>query len=208
MTDDDRLVADYLRRLRRAARGLPRGRRGELIGEITEHIAEARAAAAQEPTGETIPDILGQLGQPAEIVRAAGGPAMARRPGGLEITAVILLMIGGFIFLVGWVAGCVLLWISPRWRWPDKLLGTLVWPGGLLALAVGAPLLSIHVGQCSGTGMVTSCGNLSLSSAWLAVILTGLAAALAAEVLVTIRLVRRARRLPEPEPTAPQPSYR
>ncbi len=46
MTDDDRIVADYLRRLRRAARGLPGARRRELIDEITAHIAEARLGGA------------------------------------------------------------------------------------------------------------------------------------------------------------------
>jgi hypothetical protein len=55
-----------------------------------------------------------------------GEGRMARRPGGLEIAAKILLPVGGFLLLVGWLAGCVLLWVSPRWRWTDKLLGTLV----------------------------------------------------------------------------------
>ena len=60
----------------------------------------------------------------------------------MEIAAVLLLLLGGVFFLVGggfflvgWVVGCVLLWASPRWRWTDKLLGTLVWPGGLAAVA-------------------------------------------------------------------------
>jgi hypothetical protein len=30
----------------------------------------------------------------------------------------------------------VFLWVSPRWRWPDKLLATLIWPGGLLAASL------------------------------------------------------------------------
>jgi hypothetical protein len=40
---DDQLVADYLKRLRRAARTMPRARRRELLDEIAAHIAEARA---------------------------------------------------------------------------------------------------------------------------------------------------------------------
>ncbi len=75
MTDDDRLVADYLRRLRRAARGRPAARRRELIDEITVHITEARAAAAEHPPGETVPAILARLGEPGEIARAGGGEA-------------------------------------------------------------------------------------------------------------------------------------
>jgi len=50
------------------------------------------------------------------------------------MAAIILLLCGGFFFLVGWVVGAVLLWISPRWRLADKLLGTVVWPGGLLLI--------------------------------------------------------------------------
>ena len=41
---DDQLVADYLKRLRRATRTMPRARRRELLDQITAHIAEARAA--------------------------------------------------------------------------------------------------------------------------------------------------------------------
>ena len=41
---DDQLAADYLKRLRRAARTMPRARRRELLDEISAHIAEARAA--------------------------------------------------------------------------------------------------------------------------------------------------------------------
>ncbi|MBO0831354.1 MAG: hypothetical protein J2P29_05225, partial [Actinobacteria bacterium] len=42
----------------------------------------------------------------------------------------------------------------PRWRWPYKLLGTLVWPGGLVTvfLVLGYALLGASAGSCSGTG--------------------------------------------------------
>src|SRR5207245_827411 len=125
----DRMVANYLRRLRWAARGLPRARRRELLNEISGHIAEAREAAPAAPDqGRGVRALLARLGDPRDIVREAGGPVLASRPSGLEIAAVILLLIGGFVFLIGWVVGFVLLWTSPRWRWTDKLLGTLVWP--------------------------------------------------------------------------------
>jgi hypothetical protein len=35
-----------------------------------------------------------------------------------------------------WLIGVTLLWVSPRWRWADKLLATLVWPGGLLVASL------------------------------------------------------------------------
>lgn len=70
--NDDRLVADYLRRLTSAASTLPADRRTELIEEITAHIAEARAAQGQ---AANVPDILEQLGDPAQIVQAAAEPS-------------------------------------------------------------------------------------------------------------------------------------
>jgi hypothetical protein len=131
---DDQLVADYLKRLRRATRTMPGARRRELLDEIAAHIAEAQASGVVP-----LQRVLDDLGDPKDI--AATGSA--RKPLGVrEIAAVILLLIGGFIFLAGWVVGLVLLWASPRWRWPDKLLGTLVWPfgyvGALYGLLAGA----------------------------------------------------------------------
>ena len=220
MTDDDRIVADYLRRLRRAVRGLPGARRRELIDEIRAHIAEARLGGEGAPgdgspgemsssdvsPGGPVRAILGRLGDPADIVRAAGGPAMASHPGGLEIAAVILLLIGGILAGIGWVVGVILLWISPRWHWTDKLLGTLVWPGGLVGILIlsGAAALQISYSCSSAPGLPTTCTTPAGPPAWVFPLL--LALVLAAQVLVTIRLLRRAKRIPEPEPVAAQPS--
>jgi hypothetical protein len=44
----DKLVADYLKRLNGELRGLSRVRRRELVDEISEHIAEARADLESE----------------------------------------------------------------------------------------------------------------------------------------------------------------
>jgi hypothetical protein len=193
MADDDWLVGDYLRRLRRAARGLPRARRQELLDEIASHIAEARGpagGASPEADGEGVRSILARLGEPGDIVRAAGGPAPTGRPGWLEITAVILLLVGGFVFMIGWVAGCLLLWASPRWRRTDKLLGTLVWPGGLLA-----PYLALVAGtsQCAAGPAPGACAQPQFE--WLGIAV--LVLAVAAEFAVAFWLLRRARRLPQ-----------
>lgn len=73
--DQDQLVADYLQRLTAAASALPADRRAELIEEITAHIAEARAAGPASPGGSpSVPDILEQLGDPAQIAAAAADP--------------------------------------------------------------------------------------------------------------------------------------
>ena len=164
-TDDDQLVEDYLRELHIAAQGLPADRRDELIEEITAHIAEARQS---DGSPLAVRNILDRLGDPADIVRAAadtppgspawsGAPSSAGRPAGqpatqpgragaLELAAVLFLLLGGIVIpVLGWFVGVVLLWMSPRWTAKDKLLGTLVWPGGLLA-----PALLLVAGGAAG----------------------------------------------------------
>jgi hypothetical protein len=70
-----------------------------------------------------------------------GGYGGRRRAlGAQEISAVILLLIGGLLAGIGWIVGVILLWTSDRWRTSDKWLGTLVWPGGLAAVGL-LPLL-------------------------------------------------------------------
>ena len=43
----------------------------------------------------------------------------------------ILLPLGGFAFGVGWLVGLVLLWSSRLWTTREKLIGTLIVPGGI-----------------------------------------------------------------------------
>ncbi len=95
--------------------------------------------------------------------RPVGGmpDGAAPRVGALEICAVIFLLIGGLIVpFIGWVVGVILLWVSPRWRRADKWLGTLVWPGGLLApailIAVGgfASVMVSSVQSCSSSPII------------------------------------------------------
>lgn len=157
--DPDGLVDDYLRRLRSAARPLPRRARRELLGQVSEHIAEARTAGEMADEVSTR-NLLERLGEPGQIVAAARSePGPARPgPGGMQVAAVLLLLVGGALglllgplgVLIGWVVGAVLLWSSPRWRWVDKLIGTLVWPGGL-----AAPILLLALGN---SATASSCG--------------------------------------------------
>jgi len=168
----------------------------------------------------------------AESGYAGTGPlAWPNEPGGgragaLEITAVIFLLIGGVVIpFVGWVVGVILLWYSPRWRRSEKLLGTLVWPGGLLApvlLMLGAGVATVIPSSgtsCSGgyteTGMTSTgrhflrhvAGSCSTTGGglptWLAISLTMilLIAAIAGPIFTAIRLLRRAGSAPA-EPAA------
>lgn len=182
-TDDDQLVEDYLWELHIAAQGLPADRRDELIEEITAHIAEARQS---DGSPMAVRNILDRLGDPADIVRAAadtppGSPAWSSAPGSgaghpagqpaaqpgragaLELAAVLFLLLGGIVIpVLGWFIGVVLLWMSPRWTTRDKLLGTLVWPGGLLAPALlaaagaTAGLLATSVTTCTSVDPVAA----------------------------------------------------
>ena len=51
----------------------------------------------------------------------------------LEIGALVLLTAGSLVSWVGWVGGVLLVWTSGRWTRRDKLVGSLVLPGGLAA---------------------------------------------------------------------------
>ncbi|MBE3088199.1 MAG: hypothetical protein IMZ71_03675 [Chloroflexi bacterium] len=127
------LVRDYLKRLKKAARRIPRARRKELVEEIESHLSEALPADASE--AEAL-NVLERLGEPAEIVAEAGaGQAPATRAGLHEWLTIPLLLIGGFIVIIGWLVGVVLLWTSRVWTLRDKLIGTLVIPGGLATTA-------------------------------------------------------------------------
>jgi hypothetical protein len=128
----DQLIDGYLARLRVAATDLPANVRDELIEDMRAHIAEARTRETEE-TDATILNILDRLGEPAVVAAEtrerlglkAGRPY---RPGPLEVAAVILVP-----FL--WPVGVILLWMSPAWHWRDKLIGTLVPPGGYIGLS-------------------------------------------------------------------------
>lgn len=203
---DDQLAAEYLKRLRRAAGGLPRARRRELLEAIQAHIDEARATGAVP-----LRAVLDDLGEPGEIAAAAGGGVRAG-VGGHQIAAVVLLLAGGAVFLIGWFAGVALLWTSDRWRWYDKLLGTLVWPGGLAGVAIYGALFATTSGGssrvCSGAaGQAATCvtqGSGGLPG-WLWTFVIVLI--VAAPIAVAIRLLRQARRTPsQDEPLIPEPA--
>jgi hypothetical protein len=144
-TAADQLVAGYLARLQAALRDLPAARRDELLEQVSEHIATARAELGAQASEAEIRMLLDRLGDPAAIAAEAGHgsdelvePPRAR-PGWLEVAALVLLPIGGIVVpVLGWFVGVALLWTSERWSVRDKLLGTLVVPGGLaLPLALG-----------------------------------------------------------------------
>jgi uncharacterized membrane protein len=136
----DEIVAGYLARLAAALAPVPEARRLELLDELREHIAEARQALSVETDADVL-NILDRLGDPADVAAAeigrAEAPVPARRTSrGLEIAAIVLL-------LLFWPVGVVLLWMSNTWTTRDKWIGTLVPPGGYLAILVIGPVLAL-----------------------------------------------------------------
>jgi uncharacterized membrane protein len=198
----DQLVDDYLRRLDAELGGLPRARRREVLGEISEHIAEARADldASDEAA---IRNLLERVGDPAEIAAEArerfGMPQ--RGAGARETIAVILLLLGGFVGFVGWIVGLILLWTSAVWSTRDKLIGTFVLPGGLaFSLLFFIVELAATVQECSDdvdpiTGKTISSTCTGPSTAVLGLWVAALVVVVLAPIATTIYLTRRMRRL-------------
>jgi hypothetical protein len=138
------LATAYLQQVRREGRDLPGDRLAELLIDLEEHLSAAIPAGASE---EDAREVLDRFGDPREIITAERPEllAPAERRGTREWAAIFLLLFGFFAAGVGWVVGVVLLWRSRAWTTRDKLIGTLVLPGGLfltgllLLLALGRP---------------------------------------------------------------------
>lgn len=181
MTDAARAqIEAYLRELREHLAGASRELREEICAEIEGHIEADLGDRASDASA--VREVLARLGDPREIAAAAGvgepTPPSHRR---VEITAILLLTVGSLLVpVVGWVAGAVFLWVSRRFSLADKVFGTLVIPGGLGGLLIGAGLfLTVSTAAVQGP----SWSNVALFLALLA--------ALAGAVYTPIRLVRR-----------------
>ena len=186
----EQLVSDYLGRLRFAASVLPAERRAELVEELEEQLASARQAGelGDGVAARTLLDRLGPPqelvaaardddgagsragdgGRPAGGAPPAGGwsvpapPAMVAVPPSttLETVAVLMLTAGSVLPVVGWLVGVVLLWTSRRWRVREKLLGTLVVPGGPGSfLVLGSFSSGLTTQTCTITGTVGGDGT-------------------------------------------------
>lgn len=150
--DPEPEINHYLSRLSSAAHDLPKAKRRELLNEIEQHIRQALAETPCATQAEML-TLLDQVGDPTEIVAAGTEePEQAStRSAGWEIATILLLLLGGFVFLVGWLVGVMLLWSSNVWTLRDKLLGTFVIPGGLATavLLIGNVLFAGALGSSS-----------------------------------------------------------
>jgi len=134
----------YLQQVRREGRDLPDDRLAELLIDLEDHLSAAIPADASEADAR---EVLARFGDPREIIDAERPELIvtAERRGTREWAAVFLLLFGFIAAGIGWVVGVILLWRSRAWTTRDKLIGTLVLPGGLLMtvllllLALGRP---------------------------------------------------------------------
>ena|ERR671910_941152 len=164
-------VDSYLRDLEEELRDLPPSRRRELVEEIRQHIDDAVREGGDEAE---IRNVLERLGDPAEIAAEARERFGIRhaKPGAREILALILLPIGGFLWIVGWVAGAILLATSNAWTSREKLIGLLVVPGGLLPAALlGLTPSRICTHGMSSTGEFIETCSAGIIPVWLAWVL-------------------------------------
>ncbi len=190
LSRSDMLVEAYLARVRYALRDLPRAQSDSMVEDLRAHILTARAGQGAE--GEAaVRQLLDDMGDPAAIRAAAGLPPISRAHWG-DPWAPWLLLFGGFVFLVGWLAGAVLLWNSTVWTTREKILATLIWPGGLAAV-VYAGGIAVVVGSptaCTGgSGLAAQCTSPPGSAA--AVILA--VVAVVAPIAVSVHLLRALR---------------
>ena len=134
----DELVRDYLERLESELAQVPADRREEIVSEMRSHIAEERARGAVN-TEADLHNMLERLGDPREIALAArpAGAAPERRQTAAGLVESLALVLTPII----WPVGVILYWLSPRWNTRDKLIATLLPPGGYPSLVFGLPLI-------------------------------------------------------------------
>lgn len=137
-------VRSYLAALEARLAHLPADQSEEILFGVREHIGQA-----MERGGQSTGEVLAGLGSPDEI---AGGVAAAEAPvrGPVQqlpppappqryqsstlwvVASCILLPFGGFLAGIGWLFGVAGLWMGTRWKLWEKILGTVLLPGGVL----------------------------------------------------------------------------
>ncbi len=190
----DQLLEDYVSRIHHTLRDLPQERRDLIVEDIREHIRTARAAMESENEAQ-IRQLLDDLGDPEAIRSEAGLPPFPELGWG-DRWAPWLLLLGGFVFMLGWLAGVALLWQSTVWKLRDKLMATLIWPGGLAAVvyALGLGILApapAGITRCTGgPGGTMHCTRPTVNHLLLVLAIIAMVLATAAPIVVNIRLIR------------------
>jgi hypothetical protein len=149
----DRIIEEYLGDLRDALRTVNPSSSKEFVAEIEQHIAEGRTSL--EPGDEVgLRNLLERIGSPTALANELEETEPARTVSAMDRATPWLIIFGGFAFGFGWLVGLYGLWSSKTWRIWDKLLGTFIWPGGLLGTfyLFGASLSSTACSGFQGAG--------------------------------------------------------
>jgi hypothetical protein len=188
----EHMVNGYLVRLESELADVPAARRNEILDEMRNHIAEQRGQLVDETDADVL-NLLDRLGEPALVAAAAHPDQIEAWPRGgrlpvKEILAVILTPIV-------WPVGILLVWLSNRWSKREKVLATVVWPGGVWTFFVLANL--IPGGQTcygtvqSGRPVITSCSPPQLLTFGLnALLIVVTLLPIAVAIYLAVRLVR------------------
>lgn len=157
-------IRNYLAAIQARLAQLPAEQSEEILFGVREHIAEAL-----ERGGQSTAEILAGLGSPDDIAAGLAGsdmdgsgahdfatpfpsaqfppgapqkqlPAQRHQSSTLWVVATcILLPFGAFLAGIGWLFGVAGLWMGTRWKTWEKIMGTVLIPGGV----PGALLLAI-----------------------------------------------------------------
>ena len=167
----DQLISGYLARLKEETAGLPQASRRELLADVSSHVEEARRQLTDE-TDADILNILDRLGEPSTVAadaaerfgipRAPAGQPEGIRPGIVEIGALVLTPLL-------WPIGVLLLWASPAWNTRDKLIGTLVPPGGYWGIGIFGAMFATAQ-SCSGSFSIRTCVAGGGEPTWLPIV--------------------------------------
>jgi hypothetical protein len=158
----NRLVDAYLDDLRDSLRDLPRKQREELIAEVSSHLEATIPLGASQADVLTALDRFGDPERIADAERERLGLALPA-PGWREWLAIPLLLVGGVVLpVLGWLIGVLLLWLSRCWSARDKLIATLVVPGGLLP-AIYLALFDVSGEVCRTRTLHTQSGQTTVS---------------------------------------------
>ncbi|MDO5753260.1 DUF1700 domain-containing protein [Arthrobacter sp.] len=147
---DEQEVQQYLSALEARLSQLPTDQSEEILFGVREHITEA-VSRGDRPVSE----VLASLGSPDDVLAEMVGLDDGRKSGGVRVTTtprwrstspwvavtVVLLAFGGFLLGVGWFAGLACLWMGTRWKTWEKVIGTVLFPGGVLGALYFARLI-------------------------------------------------------------------
>jgi hypothetical protein len=127
-TNSTNVIADYLRQVDKALDAAGVRDRASIVEGLREHVQLEMSADETS----NVQSLIDRLGRPDEIAAAASvsGPD---RPPVRDWWAVVMLLVGGFAVGIGWVIGLALVWTSQTWSRREKILATVVVPGGLSA---------------------------------------------------------------------------